>query len=279
MFLTDGSSLGVDLLLFVQHRHVLLDASCPRLWLFGVLDPVQDRIPVPAVEGIEELPRYLVLLEFSPQIVGHSRPALRFIGRLPPTVRSSPLDLPQAGGLHPARLDQLLDLLAVDPRPLAPGPARGEPLQPVLSVEGLRLAVNPAVAQRNLQGLRLGDSLDAGALLGDLEPQPLRVRMVLVEPRFPTVAGGERDDRQARLGGHKVSFQHPPPRHSASAFAVGAPDHFYKGRVCRPRLKYKFHAVSPRNGKTTRSTSKSPRGTRPRLCRLCFAVSRRRIGF
>src|SRR5918997_1049458 len=129
---TGGSSLGGDLLLFVQHRHVLLDASCPRLWLFGVPDPVQDRIPVPAVEGVEEPPRYLVLPEFSPQIAGHRRPALRFVSRLPPTVGAGPLDLPRAGGLHPARLDQLFDLLAVDPRPIAPGLARGEPLRPVV---------------------------------------------------------------------------------------------------------------------------------------------------
>src|ERR671917_1037801 len=89
---TGGSSLGVDLLLFVQHRRVLLDASCPRLGLFGVLDLVQDRIPVPAVEGVEELSRYFIHLEFSPQIVGYHRPALRFVSRVPPTVGFSPLD-------------------------------------------------------------------------------------------------------------------------------------------------------------------------------------------
>src|SRR5918992_3165876 len=60
---------------------------------------------------------------------------------------------------------------------------------------------------------------------------------------------------------------------SAGAFAVGAPDHFDKRRVCRPLVKYKFHAVSRRNGKTTGSTGKSPRNTRPGLCRLDFAVS------
>src|SRR5215204_5722462 len=46
---------GVDCLVLTQHRHVFLDASCPRLGFLGVLDPVQDRIPVPAVERGEEL--------------------------------------------------------------------------------------------------------------------------------------------------------------------------------------------------------------------------------
>ena len=31
---------GVDRLVLTQHRHVFLDASCPRLGFLGVLDPV-----------------------------------------------------------------------------------------------------------------------------------------------------------------------------------------------------------------------------------------------
>src|ERR671913_2587819 len=45
---------------------------------------------------------------------------------------------------------------------------------------------------------------------------------------------------------------------SAGAFAVGVPDHFDKGRVCRPSVKYKLHAFSRRNGSTTASAGKSP---------------------
>jgi hypothetical protein len=40
----------------------------------------------------------------------------------------------------------------------------------------------------------------------------------------------------------------------------------------------KFNAVSRRDDRTTGSAGKSPYGTRPRLCRLYFAVSTRRIG-
>src|SRR5215204_6249209 len=58
---------------------------------------------------------------------------------------------------------------------------------------------------------------------------------------------------------------------SAGAFAMSVPDHLDKRRVCRPRVKYKFYAVSRRNSRTTGSTGKSLRGTRPRLCRLYFA--------
>ena len=49
------SHSGVDRLVLTQHRHVFLDASCPRLWFLGILDPVQDREPVSAVERGEEL--------------------------------------------------------------------------------------------------------------------------------------------------------------------------------------------------------------------------------
>jgi len=44
-------------------------------------------------------------------------------------------------GLHRAPLYEFRDLLAVDPRPLAPGPARREPLQVVVLVELAHLAV------------------------------------------------------------------------------------------------------------------------------------------
>src|SRR3712207_6189807 len=128
--------LGVELLLLAQHPRVLTDASCPRLRTLSVLDLVQDRVPVPAVERGEELSGYLVLLELSPQIVRHRRGALRIVSRIPPPIGLGPLYLPQPGGLHLAPLDELGSLLAVDLRPLAPRSTRREPLQPVLVVEG-----------------------------------------------------------------------------------------------------------------------------------------------
>jgi hypothetical protein len=55
-------------------------------------------------------------------------------------------------------------------------------------VEAVRLTVDPAVAEGDVDGLREGDGLDARSLLGDLEPQSVRGRVVFFEPLLPRVA-------------------------------------------------------------------------------------------
>jgi hypothetical protein len=56
---TLGKPAGVELLLAAQHRHVLLDATRPRLGPLGVLDLVEDRVPVRAVERGKNTLAYL----------------------------------------------------------------------------------------------------------------------------------------------------------------------------------------------------------------------------
>ena len=60
--------LRIKLLPLRQHLYVLRDAPCPGLGLFGVLDPVQDRVPVGAVERLEELAGAIVLLQLQAQV-------------------------------------------------------------------------------------------------------------------------------------------------------------------------------------------------------------------
>jgi len=79
-------------------------------------------------------------------------------------------------------------------------------LQVVVLVEPARLAVDPTVAEGDFDGLIVGDALDTRFLLGDLEPESLGRRVPPFEEGPPRVAGGERDDRQVRLGGDGVSF-------------------------------------------------------------------------
>jgi hypothetical protein len=74
-------------------------------------------------------------------------------------------------------------------------------------VELAHLAVDPTITEGDLDGLIVGDALDSRTLLGDLEPQPLGRRVLPFEEGLPRLAGGERDDRQIRLGGDGVSFR------------------------------------------------------------------------
>src|SRR5207248_5004000 len=86
--------------------------------------------------------------------------------------------------------------LAVDLRPLAPRPPREEALQVVRLVETPRLRVDPAVAERNLERLGVGDSRDAGALLRELHPHAGLLAVVGVEPLRPRAARAEHLERR-----------------------------------------------------------------------------------
>jgi hypothetical protein len=68
-------------------------------------------------------------------------------------------------------------------------------LQVVVLVVLAHLAVDPAIAEGDLDSLIVGGALDSRALLGKLEPQSLRRRVLSFEESLPRLAGGERDDR------------------------------------------------------------------------------------
>src|SRR5207248_2176953 len=72
-----------------------------------VLHPVQDRVPVRAVERLEEGSRGLVRVERALEVIRHGRGALALVRPVPPSVRLRALDLAQAGRSHLTPLDQL----------------------------------------------------------------------------------------------------------------------------------------------------------------------------
>src|SRR5439155_7167529 len=110
-----------------------------------------------AVERREELARLLVARERALEVLRHDRVPRAVVGRLPATVRLRALDLREPRRLHQPGLDQPRRRLAVDLRPLAPRPPRKEALQVIRLVEPPRLRVDPAVAERNLERLGVGD--------------------------------------------------------------------------------------------------------------------------
>jgi hypothetical protein len=136
--------------------------------------------------------------------------------RFPPPVVLCPFDLPQAGGLHVASLDELGGAIAVGARPPAPGPAGRKPLQPVALVKPALLCVDPAVTERHLKGLRVRHRVDSGVLLGELQPDAPRGRVLLGKPRFPGAAGREGDDPQFPIGAHGATTTRFQPGTSAS---------------------------------------------------------------
>src|SRR5437763_5190944 len=191
------SGLRVDRLAGLQHRDELRESARAGLRLLGVLQAVEDRVAVLTAEPEEELLRLRAGGELTLEVVGNGDSALALVGRLPAAVRLRALDLGEACRAHPAGGDEALGLLAVDLRPPAPRLSRREPLEEVVLVERLALAVDPPEAERALEHPRVAHALDAGVLLGDLEPDARRGGVVRLQPLLPLAGGSEEDGRKA----------------------------------------------------------------------------------
>ena len=105
------------------------------------------------------------------------------------------LDLQKASGLQPTMFQQLERSLPIDARPTAPATTRRKLLEKELLVKGAPLAVDPAVAERTVQGFGIADGGDARAPLRDLEPEPPAVLVMQRQPGLPLLLGGECYDR------------------------------------------------------------------------------------
>ena len=138
-----------------QHRDELLDPGNPGFRLLGVVNPIQDRIAIGAVECFEKRAGLFVPGQRGTKIVGHLGRALRRIGGIPAPVLFGALDLAQSGRPHPFQFHQLKRASAIFLRPFAGGLPRREAHQPIFFVEGFELAVDPAVAQRGIDSFRL----------------------------------------------------------------------------------------------------------------------------
>ena len=117
---------------------------------------------------------------------GTSMVAAARVRGVPPPVGLRRVDLRLPGRAHPARGDQGLDPVAVDLRPLARGLRGVNRCRKYDVVVPVAQAVDPAVAERDLDGVGDVDGDDARALLGDLQPEAGRGRVVLAPASAPT---------------------------------------------------------------------------------------------
>src|SRR5205085_10510156 len=104
---------------------------------------------------------------------------------------------------HPARGYQRLDLLAVDLRPRALRAPRREALQEPVVVDALRAPVDPAEAQRHLDGAGPVERRDAGVLLGHPDEHLVGAGAVGLQPGLERLGGRE----EFRV--HPIAFNGP----------------------------------------------------------------------
>ena len=187
---TKGSStrgLLVDLLAALEHGEEFVEAAGAGLGLFGLGEAVGDRVAVGAVEVGEEGRGGGVGVELALEVVGDLGGALALVGGLPAAVGLRRGDLGGAGGTEGAGASRAsaFSRLIFDQRPR--GTAGREALQEVGLVEAALLAVDPAEAEGQLEGLGVGDARLRRALLGDLQPEARRVsrRSPPATPRGP----------------------------------------------------------------------------------------------
>src|SRR6185369_515403 len=119
-------------------------------------------------------------------------------GALPAPVLLRRLDFREASRLHPPRRDETRHMPCVEARPAAARTARAEPLQPRVLIHRPLLAVDPAVTERAVEGLRVGDGAPARALLVDAEPNARRLRVIPGQPGVPCLRRCEGEDRILR---------------------------------------------------------------------------------
>src|SRR3954452_19242036 len=186
-----------------EHGDELLDATGPRLRTLRVVDAEQDRVAVRAVKPFERPPRLGVPSQRLRQVVRHLDGARPRVRGGPATVGPRCVDLRLPGRSHPTCCDQRLGTVAVDLRPLAARLPGCEPLAEVDVVVLVAQPVDPAVAERDLDGIDEVDGGHARVLLGELEPEPGRRCVVARQPALPRLRRRELLHREIRhLFGH-----------------------------------------------------------------------------
>src|SRR4051794_32591281 len=102
--------LGVQLLPGLEHRDELLQAARAGLGALGVMQPVEDRVAVLAVERVEERARGGARVELALKIVGDGHRRLARVRLVPAPVALRGLDRRVPGRPHAPLGDQPLGL-------------------------------------------------------------------------------------------------------------------------------------------------------------------------
>src|SRR5581483_2770158 len=185
--------LRVDRLAPGQHRDELRDPRDPGLSLLRVMGAVKDGVAIFGVEALEEGRSFLVPGKRCAQIVGHRGRTRSRIGPLPAAIGLGAVDLPQSGRAHLTKLRKLQRAGAIFLRPDAGRLPGREADQPILVVETVELAVDPAVAKRGVNRLVPRNTADPGGFPGDFQPQAPRTRRLRYEPGIERRLRFERD--------------------------------------------------------------------------------------
>src|SRR2546428_5486772 len=139
----------------LQHLNELLQPSLARLRLLGVLQSVENRIAVLAVERLKELLCMGTCNQSRLQITRDGDRPLGCVRSLPPAVALCGFHLRLARPRESPLGSQTVDRRTVDLGPLAARAAACEALPPPSLLAGCRLPIDPSITEGSLEGLRV----------------------------------------------------------------------------------------------------------------------------
>ncbi len=178
-----------------EHADELLEPTLPSFRPFGILQPIQNGISIPAVQLLEKALCTRMRLELCLQIRWHRHSSGGRVGDIPAPIAFGSLHLTDPSRRQTSLNVESLDSRAVDLRPLTSHPTRREALSEPLDIHGDDLAVDPTITEGSLQCLGAGERHQSTALFSKFQPDPGRGLVVFPKPRFPVRLRGEALDR------------------------------------------------------------------------------------
>src|SRR3954471_8346723 len=110
-----GSPPSVNLLPALQHRDEFTQTALAGLGLLRLVEAIEDRVAVGAVQRREELASGTIAIELAPQVVGDLHAALPLVCGVPAPVGPGSLGLGEAGRTHATGCKQVLRPIAIEP--------------------------------------------------------------------------------------------------------------------------------------------------------------------
>src|SRR2546423_7342609 len=165
-----------------------LQAPQACLLFLGAHDPVNDDLPIASRLCLEERGRCAIRAKLLRQrrIERHLLPLVAVNAAAFGVAR---FEGPQTGRPHPPERDQLIDAPDVDRAPDAATFPGREADRPALLVEATANPIDPAVGERLVEGVPVGEPVAAGVLLVEADQDFLVAMAVRVEPGAKVASG------------------------------------------------------------------------------------------
>ena len=193
-----------------QDGDVLADLPVAGVNPLDVAEPKHEREAVLLGQPGEGRCRSRVRVERSLKVLGNLIVTLP-IGTVPPAVSLGTIDFGLTAWSHAPFVGESSDVFTIHLRPRASGSARRERLQKVVLAVRLLLSIDPAMTERYIERLGVGDARQFRRLLSEPQSQA-RVVTLILDPSRPLRGTRKQHDRLFLMGNHHLENSQPTER-------------------------------------------------------------------